>query len=46
MKKSFVSKLFGMQSERPLPPEPVVQEEEKSPEPESEAVDENVEAEE
>lgn len=56
MKKSFVSKLFGLNSERPLPPEPVVQEEEKNseaqpepepePETETEAVDENAEVEE
>jgi hypothetical protein len=50
MKKSFVSKLFGLNSERPLPPEPVVQEEEQipepQPEPETEAVDENAEVEE
>jgi hypothetical protein len=51
MKKSFVSKLFGMQSERPLPPEPVVVQEEKNPEPEPEpdpvpeTVDEVAEAE-
>jgi len=49
MKKSFVSKLFGIQSERPLPPEPIVQEEKilnLEPEPETEPVDENTEVEE